>query len=266
MHENHTARLLVETNNYTATFTIDHPEKRNALTPGILESLSSHLKAFSETDDVRCVIIRGAGDKLFSSGYDIGAIPSGNQAPTSLKTPDVVVETLKTVKGFPYPVIAMINGDAFGAAFNLCACCDIRIAADGVRMGMTAARLGVGYDPEGIRQFIDAFGISRTREIFYTAALFQGRDLVSKGFVDHLVPISELEAFTESYSRRIIQNAPLTLKGVKQVIGMFENRRSLDPADLEKAHQAMLRCFQSDDLIEGRTAFLEKRTPVFKGR
>lgn len=150
--------------------------------------------------------------------------------------------------------------------FNLCACCDIRIAAESARMAMTPARLGVAYHPEGILQFINAFGMATTREIFYTAAMFTGKDLLVKGMIHHLIPDSELDAFTRDYAEKITRNAPLSLKGIKKIIGMFENRPALSIADREKADELIQTCFASDDLKEGRTAFLEKRPPRFTGK
>nr|NJM02997.1 enoyl-CoA hydratase [Desulfobacula sp.] len=266
MKKNTDSLLRVEKKGFMACLTLHHPEKRNALTPELLLDLCLKLEGFSKKDDIRCVVIRGAGDTVFSSGYDISAIPVGQKPEERQGTPEALLKALAAVKNFPYPVIAMLNGHAFGAGFNLCACCDIRIAAEDVKMGMTPARLGVAYHPEGIRQFIEAFGLARTKEIFYTARIFQGRDLLEKGLVDHLVPKPDLEAFTLAYAQSITRNAPLSLKAIKTTIGLFEKNGALGPADLEAADQWIQKCFQSDDLKEGRAAFLEKRTPEFTGK
>jgi enoyl-CoA hydratase/carnithine racemase len=160
----------------------------------------------------------------------------------------------------------MLNGHAFGAGFNLCACCDIRIAADNIKLGMTAARLGVAYHPKGLQQFIDAFGIARTKEIFFTANIYEGNELIQKGFVDYLIPRSELEIFTLSYAKKITRNAPLSLKTIKKTIAIFENKAVLNQEELTLTDQWMQNCFQSNDLKEGQAAFLEKRDPMFKGK
>ena len=258
--------VLVEKKDFIAFLTIHYPEKRNALTPELLMDLCINMETFSKNDDIRCVVIRGSGDKAFSSGYDIAAIPVDKQPDNRQETPEVLWRTLNAIKNFPYPTIAMLNGHAFGAGFNLCACCDIRIAADSIRMGMTPARLGVAYHPGGIQQFIEAFGIARTKEIFYTAGTFQGKDLLRKGLVDYIVPKLDLEDFTYTYAKKITQNAPLSLKGIKSIIGMFEKNMELTPFDIGRADKLMQRCFQSDDLKEGQAAFLEKRTPKFTGQ
>ncbi|MCP4367891.1 MAG: enoyl-CoA hydratase, partial [Deltaproteobacteria bacterium] len=173
---------------------------------------------------------------------------------------------LSSIKNFAYPTIAMLNGHAFGAGFNLCACCDIRIAADDVKLGMTPVRLGVAYHPEGIQQFIEAFGMARTKEIFFTANTFQGKELLRKGLVDYMIPKPDLEEFTHKYAHKITRNAPLSLKGIKNIILMFENDLALNKKNIEKADQLMQKCFQSDDLKEGQAAFLEKRVPKFTGK
>ena len=266
MKENTDNLLLIEKKGFIAFLTIHYPEKRNALTLDLLMDLRITLEKFSQNDDIRCVVIRGSGDKAFSSGYDIAAIPVNQLPGTRQKTPDILLQALDAVKNFPYPTIAMLNGYAFGAGFNLCACCDIRIAADNVRVGMTPARLGVAYHPEGIQQFIEAFGIAKTKEIFYTANIFQGRELLRKGLVDHMIPKSDLENFTLAYAQKITQNAPLSLKGIKKIIAMFENDLALNQSNLDTADQLMQKCFQSNDLKEGQAAFMEKRTPEFTGK
>ena len=259
--------LLVEKKDSIGFLTINYPEKRNALTPELLEDVHKTLEVFSKNDDVRCVVIKGSGDKVFSSGYDIGAIPvASSVSDTGQKTPDILLQAFDSIKNFPYPTIAMLNGHAFGAGFNLSACCDIRIAADDIKLGMTPARLGVAYHPKGIQQFITAFGIARTKEIFYTANTFQGKELLQKGLVDYMIPKSDLEEFTHAYARKITLNAPLSLKGIKKIITLFENNMALNQKNLDQADQLIQKCFQSDDLKEGQAAFLEKRTPNFIGK
>jgi len=258
--------LLVEKKGFIGFLTIDYPEKRNALTPELLMDIHKTLGVFSTADSVRCVVIKGSGSKVFSSGYDINAIPFAPLSDTKQKTPDEMLQAFDAVKNFSYPTIAMLNGHAYGAGFNLCACCDIRIAAEDITLKMTPARLGVAYHPKGIQQFIQAFGIARTKEIFFTARSFQGKELLQKGLVDYMIPRQDLEAFTRVFAEKITRNAPLSLKGIKKIIGMFENDMTLNQKKLDQADQLIQKCFLSDDLKEGRAAFLEKRIPKFTGK
>jgi enoyl-CoA hydratase len=260
--------LLVEIDGYVATLTINRPEKRNALTPVLLIELHRTLEGFAQSDDVRCVILRGEGDTAFSSGYDIAAIPTkvSPEVQETLKTHNPLELALNSVRNFRYPVIAMINGYAFGAGFNLCACCDIRIAADDVKMGMPPAKLGLIYHPGGLLQFIEAFGIARSKEIFLTAKTFNAKELLDKGIVDYLVKRPELVSFTRDYAEKITENAPLSLKGMKKIINMFGDAMMLDDKTVKAAEDIIKVGFQSDDLREGQMAFIEKRKPKFTGK
>jgi enoyl-CoA hydratase len=260
--------LLVEIDGYVATLTINRPEKRNALAPVLLIELHRTLEGFAQSDDVRCVILRGEGDTAFSSGYDIAAIPTkvSPEVQETLKKHNPLELALNSVRNFRYPVIAMINGYAFGAGFNLCACCDIRIAADDVKMGMPPAKLGLIYHPGGLLQFIEAFGIARSKEIFLTAKTFNAKELLDKGIVDYLVKRPELVSFTRDYAEKITENAPLSLKGMKKIINMFGDAMMLDDKTVKAAEDIIKVGFQSDDLREGQMAFIEKRKPKFTGK
>ncbi len=269
MSEENTEKLLgVDINGHVATLTLNRPEKRNALTPVMLVEIHRTLEKFGRNDDIRCIIFRGAGDAAFSSGYDIAAIPTkvSPEIQETLNKHNPLDLALNSVRNFQYPVIAMINGYAFGAGFNLCACCDVRIAGDNARMGMPPAKLGVVYHPGGILQFIEAFGIARTREIFLTAKTFSGKELMDKGIVNYLVNPLELASFTMEYAEKITENAPLALKGMKKIISLFGDAMMLDEQRVKEAETLVRNSFQSDDLREGQMAFLEKRKPKFTGR
>ena len=105
-----------------------------------------------------------------------------------------------------------------------------------------------------------------TKEIFFTANIFKGKELLQKSLVDHMIPRENFEKFTQAYAQKITKNAPLSLKGVKKIISMFESDMTLNQKKLKQADQLLQKCFQSDDLKEGQAAFLEKRTPRFTGK
>lgn len=142
MDEDIEKSLLIEKKGLLAIITFNRPEKRNALSPLLLLRLHRVLQEFTKEDNIRCLILRGAGDSSFSSGYDISAIPTkiSPEDRETLKKHNPLDLALNTVKNFQYPTIAMINGYGYGAGFNLCVCCDIRIAADDVKLGMTPAK------------------------------------------------------------------------------------------------------------------------------
>jgi enoyl-CoA hydratase/carnithine racemase len=223
---------------------------------------------FSKNDDVRTVVIRGAGDKAFSAGYDISTIPT-KEDPDGIQEKletDPLELALESVVNYPYPVIAMLNGYAYGAGCELSMCCDIRVAADDTRMGMTPAKLGVVYAPTGIQRFVQIVGLSRTKELFFTGRIFDASMIKDRGLVDYVVPKEELESFTYGLAKEIAGNAPLSLKGTKSILNILMRGEKLKGKDLKEAESFVEQAFHSEDLKEGRVAFLEKRKPQFEGR
>jgi enoyl-CoA hydratase/carnithine racemase len=260
--------LIVEQEEHIATVIFNRPEKRNSLTPEMLIKVYEILRGFSEDDTVRALVFKGAGDKAFSAGYDISVIPTEVSAEVqqALRRKNPVELALECLKAFPYPTIAMLNGQTFGAGFNLAMCCDIRIGIEELRIGMPPAKLGIVYHPDGIKQFLDVLGMAMTREVFLTAHTYSGKEALDKGLVNYLIPKPELESFTYDLAREITRNAPLSLKGMKRILNMFEGSLTLSEDDLEESERLTREAFNSEDLKEGQRAFLEKRTPKFVGR
>ena len=159
----------------------------------------------------------------------------------------------------------MLNGYAFGGGCDLAISCDLRVAANHVRVGMTPARIGMGYTLEGLNRFIRTIGLSSTREIFFTGRTYNARRAREMGLIDHLVPQPELESYTYGLAEEIAENAPLSLKGIKRMLNLVLGQQSLNRSARQEAEEILTRILQSRDLREGRTAFLEKRRPVFKG-
>ncbi len=249
------------------TLTLNRPERKNALSPDLLVKIHLALQDWAARDAVRVVVITGGEGRAFSSGYEIAAIPTRvtEEEKELLKQANPLELALGTVKNFPYPTIAMMNGHAFGAGLNLCMCCDIRIAADDIKVGMPPAKLGLVYHPEGLRQFLEVIGIARTREVFFTGRTFEGRELREMGLADHLVPRADLRATVYRTAEEIAANAPLSLKGIKKILNFFGAALRLGPEELSEAEKIITEAFNSQDLKEGQAAFFEKRKPVFKG-
>jgi enoyl-CoA hydratase/carnithine racemase len=260
--------LLADIKGNVGTLTFHRPERRNSITPNMLVKIHETLKEWAEKDTVRAVIFTGGEGKAFSSGYDIMSIPTEvtEETKEALRASNPLELGLHSMKNYPYPTIAMINGYAFGAGANACMCCDIRIAAEDVKMGMPPAKLGLVYHPEGLRQFIHVLGMGKTREVFFTGKTYQGQELLDMGLVDHLVPRSELEETTHRMAEEIAGNAPLSLKGSKRIMNMLEDSLSLTEEQLAEAEKMIAHAFNSDDLKEGQTAFIEKRKPKFVGK
>jgi enoyl-CoA hydratase/carnithine racemase len=259
--------LLVEKKNNICTLVINRPEKQNALSIESVELLAATLKELEEDDDVRALILRGAGDRAFCSGFDIGALPtrSNGDANRRLKLLDKVEALLQGLVNFPYPVIAMLNGFAFGLGCELALCCDIRIATKRIRMGMPPARLGLVYQWSGLQRFIQRIGVQNTKEMFFTGRTYTGRRIHELGLTDYLMPDSELEQFTYAMAEEIAGNAPLALKGIKKVINLLMQSNGLDKTRSAEAQAIFKAALLSADTQEGQAAFLEKRKPRFKG-
>lgn len=260
-------QLLIEQKDHIGTLTLNRPEKRNALSVDMLLGIRRTLNEWAESGDIRVVVITGAGDKAFSAGYDVAAIPTNVSAEDreAMKGANPFELALEAVRNFPYPVIAMMNGFTFGGALNLAICCDIRLAVEHVKVGMPPAKLGMVYFPEGMKQFVGVVGMARAREIFFTGKPYVGQDAADMGLVDHLFPEAELAEKTYAMAAEIAQNAPLSLRGSKRILNMIGDSLAFSPEALAEAEGLIQQAFQSKDLQEGQMAFLQKRTPVFTG-
>ncbi len=260
--------LISEVRDCIGTITLSRPAQRNALTPEMLVRLHQTLTAWALSGDVRVVVIRGAGDKAFSAGYDIRSIPT-NPTPEmeALMSQSNPLELgLRAVKNFPYPVIAMVNGACFGGALNLAMCCDLRVGADDISIGMPPAKLGLVYPAEGVAQFVSVLGIAKAREVFLTGKAYRGAEVAEMGLVDRLVPRTQLEAAVSALASEIAGNAPLALKGLKRVLHLVEAAATLAPEAAAEVQVLVAASFASSDALEGQMAFLEKRAPRFVGR
>jgi len=260
--------LLQEIKGNIGTLTFNRPERRNALSPELLIKLHLTLREWALQGAIRVVIITGGAGKAFSSGFDIASIPT-NLSPEMealMKTANPLDLALSSVRNFPYPTIAMMNGYAYGAGCNLAVCCDIRIAVDDVSVGMPPAKLGLVYHPEGLRQFIEVVGMARAREIFFSGKTYRGAEVLAMGLVNYLVPRTELEAKTRALAEEIAVNAPISLRGMKRIFNMLGDAAVLGIDAAAEADRFMAEAFRSEDLREGQTAFFEKRKPLFKGR
>jgi enoyl-CoA hydratase/carnithine racemase len=161
------------------------------------------------------------------------------------------------------PTIAMIHGYCIGGGLGIAVGCDLRIAAIGSKFGVPAARLGLGYGADGVKKLLDLVGPAYTREIFYTARHFTADEAQSMGLVNRVVPQGELEPYVRAYCETIAANAPLTIRALNRTV--TELLRSSPDVDRALCDRLVAECFASQDYIEGRRAFMEKRKPTFRG-
>ncbi len=259
--------LVTEQKDGVGTLIIHRPERRNALSPDLLMQLHLALEEWAREESVRVVVVTGSGDKAFSSGYDILATPTGlvGVGEKILKEDNPLELAFNSLRNYPYPTIAMMNGSAFGAGLNLAVCCDMRIGADDIKAGMPPAKLGVIYPPDGLKLFVEVLGMARTKEIFFSGRVFRGAEVREMGLVDRLVKREDLESLTYALAREISENAPLALKGIKRILNQLGNGFTLNDGERREAEEMMSRAFDSKDLKEGQAAFMEKRKPRFVG-
>jgi enoyl-CoA hydratase/carnithine racemase len=261
-------QLLIERKENILTLTFNRPEKRNALTPDMLIRLYEVLNTHAKDDRYRAVILTGSGERAFSSGYDINAIPTtvSPELEILLQKKSPFELAVDSIVNYPYPVIAMLNGIAFGGACDLAVSCDIRIAADDIQMGMVPARLGMVYFPDGLQRFVRTIGLSKTKEMFFTARRYKATQLKEMGLLDYIVPRKTLIRFTHDFASEIAENAPLSLKGIKKILNMICVSNRLGESETKEATRLVEDSFTSEDLKEGQAAFLEKRKAKFKGK
>ncbi len=255
--------LVDEPSEGVVRLSISNPDKRNALDHAILDRLTELLRSL----DAPCVVLTGRRG-MFSSGYDIGDIPEDVFADEAEKlVAHPYTAALLALEEYPYATVAALTGPAIGGGLELALACDMRVAHDGIVVGMPPARLGLVYSHTGLRRFLDALGEPRTRELFLLGRNVDARTALQWGLVNRVVAESELEDASLELAEELASNAPLAIAGNKRALReLLRASAQLDP-DVERELVALRRaCFASEDLKEGVRAFAEKRPARWQGR
>jgi enoyl-CoA hydratase len=243
----------------------DNPARRNAVSLGMWEALPRLLDDFEADPAVRVVVLSGAGDKAFVSGADISQFESQRASPEAVQRYEELAEgAQRRLHGVDKPTVAMIRGYCLGAGVNIATACDLRIAAEDARLGIPAARLGLGYRVSATKNLVDVVGAARARELLLTGRQCSAAEAHAMGLLHHVVAAAELDSFTQHLCETLAANAPLTLRTAKRIIR--ELMRLPEDFDAARARAWVKECFDSADYVEGRKAFMEKRKPTFTGK
>lgn len=247
--------------------TISNPAKRNALDHPILDAISATLTELgSAPSEIRCLIVTGAHG-MFSAGYDIGEIPAEEFEERAEKlVAHPFTEAIDALEVFPYPTVAMLPGHTIGGGLELALACDLRVALEEIKLGMPPAKLGLVYSHTGLRRFVDAIGVPRTRELFLLGKYIEAPTALDWGLVNRLAPAEQLEPLTLEIASELAGNAPLAQKGNKRVIAALLQAEGQLANDVEQELIELRQAsFASQDMREGMRAFAERRAARWKG-
>ncbi|MFI4984478.1 MAG: enoyl-CoA hydratase/isomerase family protein [Solirubrobacterales bacterium] len=261
--------------------TISNPSKRNALDHPILDAITATLAEMAPWGDAsgdagagssapgpdaRCVVVTGAHG-MFSAGYDIGEIPEDEfETRAERLVAHPFTEAIDALEAFPYPTLAVLPGHTIGGGLELALACDLRVAQEGVLLGMPPAKLGLVYSHTGLRRFLDAIGAARTRELFLLGRYIDAGTALDWGLVNRVATAAELDAVALELATELAGNAPLAQTGNKRVIAALLSSEGELAEEVEEELIELRRAsFASQDMREGMRAFAEKRPAHWRG-
>jgi enoyl-CoA hydratase/carnithine racemase len=252
--------ILVARGDHACTITLNRPEKRNALTTGMCETLIRTFADLAADPAIRVVIVRGAG-QAFSAGLDLREMATQRASGAAELAP--LEQALETLDHCPQPTIAAVQGDAVAGGCELALHCDVRVAADSARFSMPLARIGLAVPVPLTWKLVDMIGMAKTKEMLFTGDAVGAEEALRLGLVNRVVAAAELDRAVQALAHQITQNAPLAVRAMKAFVQRaVGHRRELVRADLEElAHKVRT----SKDLQEGLAAQRERRPPTFRG-
>jgi enoyl-CoA hydratase len=257
--------LVVEKRGAVGWVIFDQPAKRNAINDAMWRGIPEAMARFDADAEVRCVAFRGSGEEAFSAGADISEFAEirARRAAVS-QYDDLLDRVLHSIQDSPKPSVAMIHGYCVGGGLEVALACDLRYCGESAQFGVPAAKLGLAYNIEGHKRLLETVGHARAREIMFLGRRYPAAEALAMGLVHRVLPDSELEAYVSKVTKELCENAPLSIANSKTIIEEYV--KSAGAADPARMHAAIDRCARSEDYEEGRRAFVEKRTPLFKGK
>jgi enoyl-CoA hydratase len=254
--------LRVEVEDRVAVVTIHRPEKLNALNATVRRELIEAMDALGRDDDVRVVVLTGAGDRAFVAGADL--VEFAERTPLEQRQVLSGRRIYDAMTGCPKPTIAMVNGYALGGGCELAMACDIRVAGRSAKMGQTEIRVGLIPGGGGSQRLPRLVGLGQAMRMALTGDILDAAEALRIGLVDVLVDDDELHQHTLDMARRIAAHSPVALRLAKEALQAAAEAPLAEGLRLER--ELFVTAFASEDRQEGVNAFLEKRTPEFRGR
>jgi enoyl-CoA hydratase/carnithine racemase len=258
-----TERIVAEKQGSIGWLTFNNPERRNAVSIDMWEAIPKVLDRFEADPQIRVIVLKGEGDKAFVSGADVSQYEKQRSTAEGIQRyEEIAGRVQERFQGCDKVTIAMIRGYCLGAGINIALTCDLRIAAEDARLGIPAAKLGLGYRASSLKNLLDTVGPAYAREVLITGRQFGADEARQMGMVHRVAPVAGLESLVLEYCAMVSENAPLTIRASKRIV-----RELLKTAYDAQACAALVKqCFESRDYTEGRRAFMEKRKPVFQGK
>jgi enoyl-CoA hydratase len=258
-------KILQSTADGVGVITFNNPDKRNAMSLEMWEGFGNALVELRDDPDIRVVILTGAGDKAFVSGADISQFEkTRHNAEASEEYSRRSAAQRALLADYPKPVVACIRGFCLGGGMQVAMLADIRLASDNSQFGIPAAKLGIAYGFDGLRNLVSLVGPSWARLIMYTGMRIDSAEALRIGLVDRVIADAELWNGAMEIARTISANAPLAIKAAK--ITIAEVLKDPGQRDMDAIKEIGVACMDSEDFREGRRAFMEKRKPKFTGR
>lgn len=258
-----TDTILSTRDGVIVTVIINNPEKRNALDKATWERLRETMLALTAEEELRCIVLRGAGNEAFAAGADISKFPSERaNAAQAKRYGQAVSDGIRAVFECRHPTIAMIQGACTGGGMEIACACDLRISGESGRFGVPINRLGHPLAYPEMQVVRHVVGRATMLEILLEGRLFDARAAERRGLVNRVVPDEQLEDEVYATARRIAAGAPLAARASKKFALRLIDPRPLTPAEIDESYSLC----DSEDYHEGVRAFLAKEKPTFKGR
>ncbi|WP_028400263.1 enoyl-CoA hydratase [Ectobacillus panaciterrae] len=254
--------IVEETTPHIVTITLNRPQQANALSLALLEEMQEALLQVKENQNIRTVIITGAGEKAFCAGADLKERAGMNEEQVR-EAVSLIRSTINLVEELPQPVIAAINGVALGGGTELSLACDIRVASETATLGLTETSLAIIPGAGGTQRLPRLIGLGRAKELIYTARRISAAEAKEYGLVEYAVPADKLMGKSIEIAERIAANGPIAVQLAKQAISQGVQTDLYSGLRIER--QAYEGVIGTKDRLEGLQAFKEKRKPNYKG-